>query len=257
MKSLFMLVALAAAHAQTPTFEVASIKPSPPDHESSVSSRGGPGTRTPTTWTCQNMSLHNIVWIAFNLRSNQLIAPEWMNDTRFDVTARIPEGTTREQFYQMFQNLLTERFGLKFHRDQKEVQGYQLVLAKNGPKFQESGSEPAKETPPPDGYPALRPGITGMSIRSNRAHAQWLRMSIQKFATDLDYRVEKPVVDATGLNGTYDLYLYWVADPMRADADGPSIFAALQDQLGLKLEPRKVTLPIVIIDHAEKRPTEN
>ena len=85
------------------------------------------------------------MWIAFDLRSQQLVAPDWMNDQRFDITAKIAEGATREQFHQMLQNTLVERFDLKFHRDQKEVQGYELVVAKSGPKLHESNPEPPKD----------------------------------------------------------------------------------------------------------------
>jgi uncharacterized protein (TIGR03435 family) len=223
-------------------------------------------------WTCQNMSLRNIVWIAFNLGSQQLVAPEWMNEPRFAITMKIPEGVTREQFYHMFQNMLVERFRLKFHRDRKEVHGYELLVAKNGPKFKESVPEPPKEaavtSPPltpaqlrptvaPDGYPVPPPGVVGAAIMNNRASGQWFRVAIQKLVTELDYQTEKPVVDATGLTGKYDLAMRWVPDTTRPDGDGPSLFTALQDQLGLKLEAKKVTIPIVVVDHAEKTPTEN
>jgi uncharacterized protein (TIGR03435 family) len=135
------------------------------------------------------MSLYNIVWIAFNLRSQQLVAPDWMNEPRFDITAKIPEGATREQFYLMFQNTLAERFGLKVHHDQKEVQGYELTVTKNGPKFKESGPEPPKDAVPPvpqppslgpDGFPLAIPGISGVSITRNRARGQWLRAKMER-----------------------------------------------------------------------------
>src|SRR5947209_6426894 len=160
LTALVVLAGIRAAHAQAPAFEVVSIKPSAPD-QSTVSSRGGPGTRTPGMWTCQNMSLHNVIGIAFNLNSQQLIAPEWTKEPRFDITAKVPEGATREQFFQMLQNMLVERFGLKFHRDQQQVQGFELSIAKGGPKFQESAPEPPKDpaaVPPPPLTPAqLRP----------------------------------------------------------------------------------------------------
>jgi uncharacterized protein (TIGR03435 family) len=214
------------------------------------------------------MTLHNIVWIALNLPSErQLIGPEWMREPRYDITAKIAANATREQFFQMFQNMLAERFGLAFHRDQREVPGYELVVGKGGPKFRESAPEAPMEGPPPrltptgptslgpDGFPVLPPGYSGSTIARNRAVAQWMRMPMERFARTL--MVEKPVVDATGLEGKYDLSLKWVPDLTRPDADGPSIFAALQEQLGLKLIEKKNTLPFVVIDRIQKVPTEN
>src|SRR5215510_14863912 len=163
MKSILLLAALAVAHAQSPAFDVVSIKLSPPAAGSTVGSRGGPGTRTPGGWTCQNMSLYNIVWIAFNLRSQQLVAPDWMNEPRFDITAKIPEGDTREEFYLMFQKTLAERFGLKVHHDRKEVQGYELTVAKNGPKFKESGAEQPKDAAPPVPQPPRSAPMASLS----------------------------------------------------------------------------------------------
>jgi len=266
MRSLLLIAALAVAHAQSPAFEVVSVKASPPDAGSTVGSRGGPGTRTPGVWTCQNMSLNNIVWIAFNLRSQQLVAPDWMNEPRFDITAKISAGATREQFYVMLQNLLAERFGLKVHHDRKEVQGYELTVSKGGPKFKEATTEPTKDAAPPvpqvpvlgpDGFPTAIPGINGINITRNRARGQWLRVKIERLVRDLDSQVGAPIVDATGLTGTYDLSLYWVPDPIQPDAAGPTILAALQSQLGLKLESKKVIIPVVVVDYSAKVPVEN
>jgi uncharacterized protein (TIGR03435 family) len=265
MRSLLVLVALAVDHAQPPKFDVVSIKLSPPGAGSTVSSGGGPGTRRPGVWTFQRMELHNIVWIAFNLRSQQLVAPEWMHEPRFDITVKIPEGVSPEQFYLRFQDMLAERFGLKVHRESKEVQGYELTVAKNGPKFKPSTSEPPAGPPPApqpptlgaDGFPVVSPRMTGVNIMRNRARGQWLRARIERLVRNVDSAVGKPVVDATGLNGIYDLSLYWVVDPMQPDAGGPTLFGALQDQLGLKLEAKKVMLPVVVVDHAERVPTEN
>jgi uncharacterized protein (TIGR03435 family) len=254
---------LGSAYAQAPAFEVVSMKQSAPDAGSAVGSRGGPGTRTPGSWTCFNMSLSNIVWIGFNLRSQQLVAPDWMNEPRFDITAKIPEGASREAFYQMFQNMLVERFGLKFHRDQKDVQGYELTVAKGGPKFKESGPEPPKDTittPPPagrgpslgaDGFPVLVPGISGVAMTGNRARGQWMRAPIDRLVRELDSSLGKPVVDGTGLTAKYDLYLSWVPDQMRPDAGGPTLAGALQDQLGLRLEGSKRPGDTALDCHAE------
>jgi uncharacterized protein (TIGR03435 family) len=220
------------------------------------------------------MTLWNIVLIGFDLQPGQLVAPDWTKEPRFNIMARIPKGATREQFFRMLQNMLIERFGLRFHRDQKEVEGYALDVGKSGPKFKESGPEPPKDaaTPEeprprtgtrpslgPDGFPEAAPGLSGLWISANRARGQWLSAPIEKLATALAYHLGKPVVDATGLNGKYDLRLYWVPDPDFAPhPGGPALFAALQDQLGLKLEAKKkIPIPVVVVDRAEKLPTDN
>ncbi len=265
MRLILLLAGLTAAQAQSLSFDVVSIKPS--SGYGAVGSRGGPGTRTPGVWTCQNMTLDNIVWIAFNLRSQELVAPAWMNEPRFDIMATIPDGATREQLFPMLQNMLAERFGLKVHRGEKEVHGYELTVAKNGPKFKESGPEPPpKDTAPfvphrpsigADGYPEVFPGITGVNVSGNRARGQWLRAKMERLVRDLDYSAGKPVVDATGLPGVYDFSLYWVTDSAPPDAGGPTLSDALQEQLGLKLQAKKVVIPIVVVDHAERVPTAN
>jgi uncharacterized protein (TIGR03435 family) len=270
-----------AAFAQSPSFEVVSIKPSPPPEGGgmSVSSGGGPGSRDPSRWRCVNMSLSNIVHNAFELRTAELSAPEWMGDVRFDITAKVPDGATREQFREMMVNMLRERFGLKYHREKKEVAGYELVVGKGGPKFKESAPEPPKDTnaeppkpgawrstPGADGYPVLPPGVFGMSSMRGRSRAQWPRTTMSLLAANLSGQVDKPVVDATGLTGKYDVSLYWMAGwtytaPSSGEAAsepaGPTIFTAVQEQLGLKLEPRKVMIDVLVIDHAERSPTEN
>ncbi|HLK63715.1 MAG TPA: DUF3738 domain-containing protein [Bryobacteraceae bacterium] len=149
MKSIVLLAGLAVAHAQSPAFDVISIKFSSPDAGSTVGSRGGPGTRT-----------------------------------RESGRARTCPSTTSSG-------------------------------------SQESGSEPPKEAPPPvpqrpslgpDGFPLAIPGISGVDITRNRARGQWLRAKMERLVRDLDNQAGKPVVDATGLKGTYDFSLYWVPD---------------------------------------------
>jgi uncharacterized protein (TIGR03435 family) len=100
-------------------------------------------------------------------------------------------------------------------------------------------------------------GISGVNMTNNRARGQWLRAKMERLVRDLDNAAGKPVIDATGLTGTYDIALYWVPDRTRPDAGETTLFDALQSQLGLKLESKKIMLPTVIVDHAEKIPTEN
>ena len=130
-------------------FEVASIKASPPSDGRGmrVSSNGGPGTPNPGLYTCENCTLSLLVITAYDIRRYQLAGADSLNADRFVVSAKVPPGTTKEDFRIMQQNLLAERFKLKIHRDKKEMQVYELVVAKNGPKFKESAAVPAE--PPP------------------------------------------------------------------------------------------------------------
>ncbi|MGD0100677.1 MAG: TIGR03435 family protein [Acidobacteriota bacterium] len=288
---LTLLAFLSTAYGEGPTFEVASIKPSPsvqPGGMVRVGWNGGPGTNDPGRWTCENMSLLNLLLSAFDLKTFQLPTPPSGNDERFNITAKIPDGTTKEQFRQMQQNLLIDRFGLKFHGEKKEMQGYELVLAKNGPKFKESEPEPPKDPaansqkPPTipfkmtrgkDGFPVIPPGVNAMFMTPRRASGQWIRTTMEKFAETLSGQMGKPVTNSTGLEGKYDVSLQWAPDPIgnvssplsgmennvpaASEPSGPNIFTALQEQLGLKLQPKKVTIEIFVIDHIEKTPTEN
>jgi uncharacterized protein (TIGR03435 family) len=184
----------------------------------------------------------------------------------------------------MLQHLLAERIGLKIHRERKEMASYELAVAKGGPKFKES--EPEKEVelpsatpqaPPPlkmgtDGYPVLPPGRPGTIMMNGMGTRRAVRETMAQFASSLSNQVGRPVVDATGLTGKYDFVLNWSfrgasaappppgADgvlPAAADPSGPTIFNAIQEQLGLKLESRKSMVEVVVVDKIEKTPTEN
>jgi uncharacterized protein (TIGR03435 family) len=289
---LLLILAVTAAYGQSLNFEVVSIKPAPPPEPGRgmrVGATGGPGSKNPGRWTCENMSLSNLVSNAFDLRAFQLNSPDWTNNERFNISAKVPEGATKEQFRQMMQNMLSERFGLKYHRDKKEMQGYELVVGKNGPKFKESEPEkpkdPNAEAPPgpsfparpaigKDGFPEMPAGMSGTIMMNGRARQQWVRVGMENLAANLSYQAGKPVTDATGLTGKYDLSLYWVTSngppppppPSGAggdiitpasDVSGPTLFTALQEQLGLRLEAKKVTIEILVVDHLAKLPSEN
>src|SRR5580700_4776117 len=145
-------LAAAAAYGQDTnaklTFEVASIKPAAPPGGSPgvialrVMANGGPGTGDPGRWTAENFSLANLISAAYDLKRYQYSGPAWMDDTRFDVVAKLPGGATKEQFRVMLQNLLADSFKLAIHHEKKEMQVYELVIAKNGLKLKESVPEP-------------------------------------------------------------------------------------------------------------------
>lgn len=287
-QTLFFAIVL-AAYGQSPTFEVASIKPYvQPEGQTwrRVGCSGGPGQPDPARWSCENLSVANLIQFAYDLRTNQLEGIDRFGGPTFNIEAKIPAGATKEEFRQMAQNLLAERFSLKVHREQKEMAGYELVVAKGGPKFKESepekpadpNAEPARPpTPGPgrltmnkEGYPDLPPERSGMAIMNGMAAHRGVRSTMEQLATMIAGQVGRPVVDATGLTGKYDTHLQWTASrpsaappsadaavPVASDPGGPTITSALQDQLGLRLESKKVTIQVLVVDSVAKTPTEN
>jgi uncharacterized protein (TIGR03435 family) len=249
------------AFAQTAQFEVASVKPAPPDARG-IRCTGGPGTSDPGSLSCENYSLSFLVMMAYNLRSFQLTAPAWMDTARYNVVAKIPPGTDRRQFGLMQQRLLAERFGLQVHFQKKDMTVYELTVAKSGPKLKES-QEPAVEKP----EAAWRPPAGGPPGRT-MARVDRKGESIADLANFLSNQLGQPVMDATGLGGRYDYALSFLmepggraAEPVASNESGPefgiNLIDALQDQLGLKLEKKKGQANVLVVDHAEKIPIEN
>jgi len=190
---------------------------------------------------------------AYHIQPYQLSAPGWMESERFTVNARVPAATTPEQLRLMQQRLLGERFHLTYHHEEKEMSRCELVVAKGGPRLKshmreetDTDSRERGATVTPDG----------------RINARYSDLSMAGFAGILSRQIHLPVTDGTGLKGTFDFTLTWVMDqgePIASpDADsGPTIFSALQAQLGLKLEQKKGPVDLLVIDHADKVPTEN
>lgn len=257
--ALIMTSALLAAQ-QTPTFEVASVKPAPPpsDHMMRVRMGGDPGRID-----YANVSLLNLITRAYDVKDYQVSGPGWLNSERYDVTATMPKDTPKEIVQLMMQNLLSERFHLKLHREKKDLPAYALVVAKGGPKMKQA------ETPA-----AAAPAKRGIWMGMGKLQASSVDLGM--FANLLSNLVGRPVLDMTEMKGNYDCTLEFTPDaslsmPMMKmagahaeggegappESAGPSIFTALQEQLGLKLEARKAPLDILVIDQAEKVPTEN
>ena len=231
---LILMTLLPAAYSEGSKFEVASIKPVPPldltrGPSQAIGCTGGPGTKDPGRWICENLSLANLVTTAFDLKGYQneswysRLYNEW-----FSIRAKVPEGATKEQLRQMQQNLLIERFGLKYHFEKKETQGYELVIGKNGPKLKESEPEPSEDSDAQlqpalsrpaigkDGFPTMPQGMKGAIVMPGRARGQWPRTTLGEFASLLDasFMAGKPVIDATALEGKYNLSLDWAPEPM-------------------------------------------
>ena len=274
MRTLICSLAFAAslAFAQKPAFEVVTIKPAPPPWAQGMrmGSCGGPGSNDPGHWKGENLSLSDLVVTAYNLKRYQFSGLPWMNDVRFDIQAKVPPGATRDDLKLMLQGMLEERFKLATHHETKEMSGFELVAAKNGPKLKEADPPaPPAEGPRapggplklgPDGYPVLTGGA-GMAMMNGRARWQNSQCTAEAIASMLASQTGRPVTDATGLKGKYNVSMFWASDSRNSsesDADpGPTIYTAVQEQLGLKLESKKVAVDILVVDIAEKSPTEN
>jgi len=276
MRLMLLPVILGALAAQTPdsqvVFEVASVKHGPPGDYSAGGS-GGPGTRDPTRYSVENYPMSSLLEIAYGISSYQLSGPGWLDEERFTVTAKLPAGTTSEQLGLMLRNLLIERFKLAAHFEKKEVAGYQLVVAKGGPKLAASPGDPSQNDDPAkppapfkitldkEGYPELPPGRHySMAVHLSRARWRFADESMEHFARILGDQIHQPIVNATGLTGKYDFVVSWsfaAVDPNPRADSGPSIFEAIQAQLGLRLESRKTPVDTLVIDHIERTPSEN
>lgn len=289
----------AIAYAQTPaspTFEVASIKPAAPQEmgRMMMGTRGGPGTPDPGQYTATNMPLSRLIMQAYNVRSFQVTGPSWVDSQRFDVGAKVPPGTTKEQFQQMLQNLLAERFKLKVHKESKEVPIYALTVGKGGIKMKESApldpnatQETGRMAPPAtgkDGMPRMAAGGRGvqMMMGPNGFRMQGGHVTTAQLADLLSNQLGRPVIDMTGLTAEYDYTLDFSPEGLQmmkgmpampppgalggerggpgaegGRESGPTLFTAVQEQLGLKLEPRKGPVDLIVVDSAEKTPIEN
>jgi uncharacterized protein (TIGR03435 family) len=227
-----------------PEFEVASIKPCKPEGGDRVFSTH----YQHNTLTATRASLQVLIEMAYQVKDYQLAGtPGWLNSQRFDIVAKAPPNTPDQfdQLMPMLQALLADRFKLAIHRDTKVVQGYALVVAKSGSKLRESTV--AEET-----------GVSKPLFTGSRGNLTAERITMPILADNLARLTDSPVGDATGIQGSYKLHLEWTPDQRQpASTDGPSLFTALEEQLGLKLEGRKVPVELIVIDYIEKTPTEN
>lgn len=273
MRKACFMIFLFGTLAGAQTFEVASVRPANRDAQR-ITKRGGPGTTDPTHLTFENYPLIGLIAQAYDLPDFRLTYPGWMFGVRFNVVANVPAGATKQDMRVMLQHLLAERFKLRVHRQNKEMQVLELTVAKNGPKFKDAPETPVtqdeKPASPPagrsktdeQGFPVLAAGSL-MAIEGDMARMHYARMSMSELAGQLTTQLGSPVVDATGLKGAYDITLSWntrlTTGAPRADGSdvGPTLTEALQQQLGLKVQSKKMSIEMLVVDNAERVPTEN
>ncbi len=269
------------------SFEVATVKPSRVVSNGSYISRGGPGTPDPGQFSMHYVSLRVLLIRALGMKNYQLSGPDWLASEAFEIVAKVPLGATTAQLDTMIKSLLVERFQLAYHHEAKEMSVYELLVGKDGPKLKESdlsiqpaAREPGEPAPRPStdekGFPVLPQRRTVQLIgRVTDGIAHWAanQQLISELASFLERPVNRPVVDKTGLTGQYDVRLSFddttqtgpgqagpAADGTRLDdtpSGGPNVFKAVEQQLGLKLQPAKDPIDVLVIDHIEKQPTEN
>jgi uncharacterized protein (TIGR03435 family) len=275
----FVRIDLAQGSNSDIRFEVASVKPSPPASPNGfmVSCKGGPGSTDPGLFTCTNYNLSNLVGMAFQLSPYQLPSADYGDRAMYEISAKVPPGTTREQFNVMLRNLVIERFKLRYHYEKKEMQVYDLTVVKGGLKMKESPSaDPAangaegsdaelprvaKTALDAEGFPKVSAPKRGSSMTmmaNGRARWTGSGVAMEGVVATLAVQMGGPVVDSTGLHGNYDFEVSWVAgNDMAADSPGPTLVEAVQQQLGLKLQRKKGQVDVFVIDHVEKVPAEN
>jgi bla regulator protein blaR1 len=257
-----------------PAFEVASIKPDKSGTDMTML------RTTPVGFSASNIALKVLIQQAYGIEDNQIVgAPSWLGSARYDIEAKVSSSDTdalhnlsSDQRRLMLQPLLADRFQLKVHTEVRDLPVLTLVIAKGGPKLHEAK--------PGDTYPNGLKDFNGqgggpgmMLMRPGQLTGQGLPLS--SLARVLTQQLGSTVQDKTGLTGKYDLTLQWTPDRNGSampgapepglqgpgsggstDASGPSIFSAIQEQLGLKLESQKGPVEVLVIDHVET-PSEN
>ena len=307
MKLLIYLATVLTLFAQS--FDVASVKPAvaPAMEPMFCIVPCAPGERLTVTGSrvdIRFMSLQRLILTAYRLKPHQLSGPDWMSAERFDILAKLPEGGSKDAIPEMLQALLADRFKLAVHREKKDQPVLALVPGKTGLKLQQAAANadaPAPERPgsralyTPQGEASELNGdlvVTGGPfgpIRAGRASQEgfkmeFLKLTIAGLAELLTPQVDHPVIDMTGLKGSY--YFSWSIRPPSGEGGdgrkgltkgGPSeggrgsdaadaglrqnpmaeaMFAAMA-KAGLKLEPRRAPVDTIIVDHLEKAPTAN
>jgi uncharacterized protein (TIGR03435 family) len=238
-----VMVAWASVCAQQlaplPGFEVASLKISP-THGTGLTLIGPFGTER---FTITNAPIELLLQIAFEVQPYQILGePKWFDSVRYDLTAKAEDGVklTADELPGRLQRLLAERMKLAVHHDKKEFSGFALVRAKSGPKLKQSTSTGS----------GSEQGVTYPGgMRLPNATLDWL-------ASMLYPPLGRPVVNKTGITGNYDIELTYAKDA-DANSSQASIFSALEEQLGLKLEAQRVTVEMLVIDSMQQVPTEN
>ena len=248
-------------------FDVASVKLSQFNNLTGEGARKANLATTPGSLIIRNMNLKSCVQWAYNLKDYQVTGPDWINIQRYDINAKAADPVKDEELRKMLQTLLADRFKLVFHRETKELPVYVLTVARDGSKMKQSEGE---------GDSTFQPVKGAGKLAVSAGHT-----SMQQFADILGDPLQRPVVDETGLKGPFDFsidlsrYLGMDMRPgparegeVRREGEGgrggpdmasveTAVVMALREQLGLQLTPKKAPIEMIVVEKAEKVPTEN
>lgn len=304
-RALLVFVLTVVAFAQNPTvsaFEVVSLKPQ--NGAAPEGLLGGCRRIDPGLFECNRATFRTMLAVAYGLRADQIKGPAWLNTEHYSLSARVRKGVAGPQFLNDLQALLTERFKMVTHRQTESLPAYELVVAKGGPRLKEV--DPAQiaiaatPTPSPGASAPAEPVAGGAAVRggptppvgtnfvrlgADSSRRNRGKMTISQLAYLLSGVLGKPVIDKTGLNGTYEIDLNYVADefdfdqarvqaalasaapesgggstPLPAANAGnplPTLFQAVQQSLGLRLEAKKLPIEVLVVGQALKVPVEN
>jgi uncharacterized protein (TIGR03435 family) len=275
--SLTVAVAFSILTASGQEFEAASVKPADKQDRGQfpnlsgpaaeiVGFEGGPGTQDPGRIRYRGVSLKMLLARAYKVRPDQISGPGWLGSERYTIEATLPPDTNADQFRLMLQKLLSERFQISLHTEVKETPVYRLKVARKGPKL-----KPPEELPH---YQNEEEQQAGMRKRAEENLAKMVaarqagirtpgrsfgmaRATMERFAETLSSHLDRTVKDMTQVEGEYSFHLEWTPDSGVHDESSVSIFVAIQEQLGLKLEAGNEPVELLVIDKAEKVPTSN
>lgn len=275
-------------------FDVASVKVVREPSRTLRGMSGGPGSNDPKRFRCSSCTLQALLVWAYQLPLDRISGPSWWTTDHYDIDAKVPEETTQQQFQQMYRNLLLDRFRMAVHFERRDFMAYEMTVAKGGLKMKEFAADPNAPPDLPrdrpslaplsfkDGFPVLEPGngsrswgirYKGRSLLTARRQGMG---QIAEYVLQNALRVESGqpvrVIDKTGLTGEYNFqFQYALPDQNTTDQNlppgadyldslgepAPDVITAAREQLGLLLIKSRITLDVLVVDHAERVPTEN
>jgi uncharacterized protein (TIGR03435 family) len=237
--ALVLIAQTQPTHEAPPSFEVAMIKPTPPDERYA----GHWSLPDIGRFSAQGVSVERLIILAYGVDGNQITAkPPWLDNDLYDIDAKPEDGVklSRDELKPRLQSLLAERFHLAAHFETRTVRGYALVVAKSGPKL----------------HPTKGNKFPGYRVRVSSGHIEGINWSMPILAAALQQPAGLPVVDETGLIGSYDIKLEFAPDN-EPDSTMPSLFTAVRETLGLELKAQSVSASFLVIDHIDRVPVAN